>query len=449
MDCSGGSLADYGTILDSIADGVITVNLAMRITSFNRSAEKITRVSREDAIGRRCCEVMRAEICESDCCVKKTITTDTPCENVPVFIVRSDNSRIPISVTTGVMRDASGRVVGAVETFRDLTEINELRLACQKTCRFENIVSKNHRMNKLFSILPQVAESRSTLLIQGDSGTGKELVAKAIHHHGSSPDSPFIAINCGALPDTLIEAELFGYKAGAFTDARRDRPGYFEMAGDGTIFLDEIGDISPATQIRLLRVLQNRTVTPLGSTEKRKINARVITATHRDLTRMVKENRFRQDLFFRINVICLRLPTLAERKEDIPLLVDHFVQRFNTVTGKCIAGVSDDVLATFALHDWPGNVRELENAIEHAFILCRENFIGLPHLPEHIRSSRMELDNSRGKTLKAMEKQAIQQALHRNDGRRMATAKELCIDKGTLRRKIQYHRIDPTRLSAG
>lgn len=444
MDGSDEVPVDYEAILDSIADGVMTVSLDMIITSFNRSAEKITRVSREEAIGRKCFEVMRAEICESDCCIQRTLKTGVPCENVPVFIVRSDNSRIPISVSTSLMKNADGDIAGAVETFRDLTEITELRQAWKKTHRFEDIVSKNHRMMQLFSILPQLAESRSTVLIEGDSGTGKELIAKAIHSQGVHPTAPFVAINCGALPEPLIEAELFGYLAGAFTDARRDKPGLFEAAEDGTLFLDEIGDISPATQVRLLRVIQSRTFRPLGATASRPMSARIIAATHRNLKQMVEAREFREDLYFRVNVIRLQLPRLSERKEDIGLLVDHFVERFNTLTGKGILGVSDEVLAAFTLYDWPGNVRELENAIEHAFILCRTGYIGLSHLPEQIRprTDVIPTVDRQGLTLRDVEKAAIRRALDRNHWKRLATARELGIDKNTLRRKIQRYGID-------
>lgn len=431
----------YAAILDSIADGVMVVNTDMIITSFNRSAEKITQVPREQALGRNCFEVMRAEICESNCCIKRTLQTDQACENIPVYIVRSDNKRIPVSVTTSVMRDKKGNLAGAVEIFRDLTEINRLRDAYKKTYRFEDIVSKNHRMLKLFSLVTLLADSRSTVLIEGASGTGKELIARAIHNQSENADAPFLAVNCGALPDTLIEAELFGYKAGAFTDARTDKPGRFAMAKEGTIFLDEIGDISNATQVRLLRVLQNRTYTPLGSNQVCRMKARVIAATHRNLKHQVDKKRFREDLYYRINIIRLSLPKLAERKEDIPLLVDHFIERFNSITGKRIFGASKDALAAFTLYDWPGNVRELENAIEHAFILCHGGLIDLHHLPENIRPICKVDELGVPMTLKEIEKNAITEALIRNQGRRLATARELGIHKNTLRRKIRTYGI--------
>ena len=428
---------DYQAILNSINDGVLTVTRDLIITSFNRAAETLTGVPRSEAVGRKCYEVMRAEICESRCCLKQTMATGTPCENVPVYIIRADNKRIPISVNTSIIRNKRGRVSGGVETFRDLSEINYLRREFNKKQSFENIVSKNYKMQQLFSILPQISESRSTVLIEGLSGTGKELFARAIHNQGPRQKEPFVALNCGALPDTLIESELFGYRAGAFTDAKRSKPGRFTVAGKGTLFLDEIGDISPATQVRLLRVLENRTYSLLGGTDNLEMKARVITATNRDLKKMVERKEFREDLYFRINVVRLKLPALAQRMEDIPLLVDHFVERFNTLTGKRIVGVTHEVMAALALYSWPGNVRELENAIEHAFVLCRSGMIGLNHLPEQVRPSLDSFIKDGGLSLRDHERQVILDSLIRNNWRRMATARELKIDKNTLRRKIQ------------
>ncbi|MBW2468143.1 MAG: sigma 54-interacting transcriptional regulator [Deltaproteobacteria bacterium] len=427
---------DYQSILNSITDGVLTVDRKMIITSFNRAAEKITRVKRSEAIGRHCFEVMRAEVCESGCAIQKTFKTGKPCRNIPVFIVRADNKRIPISVTTGIVRDDKGNVIGGVETFRDLSELNKLRREIYKKHSFEDIVSKNHQMLQLFSILPQVAGSHSTVLIEGASGTGKELLARAIHNQSPRRAAPFMAVNCGALPDTLIESELFGYQAGAFTDAKHDKPGRFALVKDGTIFLDEIGDISAAMQMRLLRVLENRTYSALGATTTQQMNARVIAATHRNLKEMITAGQFREDLYFRINVVGLRLPPLAARKEDIPLLVDHFIERFNTLTGKQIVGISPDALAALTMYEWPGNVRELENAIEHAFVLCLDGMIRLAHLPEHIQPQKEPLQLPVETSLKAIEKQAIIRALNHNNWRKMATARELGIDKNTLRRKI-------------
>ncbi|MGD9061870.1 MAG: sigma-54 dependent transcriptional regulator, partial [Desulfobacterales bacterium] len=292
------------------------------------------------------------------------------------------------------------------------------------------------------SILPRIAESSSTVLIGGQSGTGKELIARAIHNHSPQKDGPFITVNCGALPDTLCESELFGYKAGAFTDAKRDKLGRFALAQNGSIFLDEIGDISPAVQIRLLRVLENRVYEPLGSTKTIETNARVIAATHRNLGELVKKGTFREDLYFRINVIRLALPTLAERKSDIPLLIDHFIERFNHIHGRNILGITQEAIAAMLMYPWPGNVRELENAIEHAFALCQGDLIQMAHLPEDIIPANGSILVTTGLTLKEVEKQTIEQALKRNSWKRVKTARELGINKNTLRYKIKRYGIN-------
>ena len=302
-----------------------------------------------------------------------------------------------------------------METFRDLTAVDKLRKVIRKQHSFEDIVSKNATMLDLFAILPQVAESNCSVLIQGDSGTGKELFARAIHNNSSRRDGPFVAVNCGALPDSLCESELFGYKAGAFTDAKKDKPGRFALAENGTLFLDEIGDVSPAVQSRLLRVLEEKVYEPLGATETCKSNARVITATNRDLQQLVREGKFRDDLYFRIDIVKLSLPPLSKRKEDIPLLLDHFIDQFSHLTGKKIMGISRKAVAALMLYDWPGNVRELENAIEHAFVLCMEGMIRLHHLPARVVPQGGLPSESRGLSLREAEKRTIVQALERNE----------------------------------
>ena len=365
------------------------------------------------------------------------MTEGAPIRNMPLHVIRADERWIPISVTTSLLRDAAGRVIGGVETFRDLSTIHHLRKELQKKHSFGDIISKNNKMARLFSVLPEIAESDSTVLIEGASGTGKELFARAIHNNSPRRRGPLVTVNCGALPDTLIESELFGYEAGAFTDAKKDKPGRFALAQNGTIFLDEIGDISQAVQVRLLRVLEQREYEPLGSTKTVKTNARVITATHRNLEEMVELGKFREDLFYRINIIKLSLPPLVKRKEDVPALVEHFIEKFNHLTGKEILGLAGEAMAALMLHDWSGNVRELENAIEHGFVLCQDRLIQLDHLPTHL----VPKDNARhvptGLSLKAAEKRTIQDALQRNHWKRAATANELAIDRNTLRRKMK------------
>jgi transcriptional regulator with PAS, ATPase and Fis domain len=294
-------------------------------------------------------------------------------------------------------------------------------------------------MRQVFQVLPQIAESDSTVLIEGASGSGKELFARAIHNLSRRRDKRFVALNCAALPDTLLESELFGYKAGAFTDARQDKPGRFALADGGTLLLDEIGDISQAMQVRLLRVLQERTYEPLGSVEPVKTDVRVIAATNKDLGKLVRKGTFREDLFYRIHVIRLALPSLRDRREDIPLLVEHFVGKFNRLQGKDVVGVSDEVLARLMEHDYPGNVRELENIIEHAFVLCRGGLLQLAHLPPELRGSAAgeAAPSIAGMTLEAMERLLITDALRRQHGNRSAAAKHLGINPSTLFRKAK------------
>ena len=426
----------YQIILDNITDGVYAIDLNWRVTYFNRAAEKITGIPVKEAIGRSCFEVFRSNVCESNCVLRETLDTGSPIINRPIYIVRADKKRIPISSTTMLLKDGKKNVIGGVVTFRDLSDISELRRALFKQHSYEDIVSKSAGMHKIFSILPQISQSHSTVLIQGASGTGKELVARAIHNNSMHKNGPFLAVNCGALPDTLVESELFGYKAGAFTDAKTNKPGRFEQARDGTLLLDEIGDISPVMQVRLLRVLENKTFEPLGSNQPIGTNARIIVATHHHLEELVEKGTFREDLYYRINVVKLSLPPLADRKEDIPLLVDHFMEHFNRLTGKNIAGISQRAIATLMLHEWPGNIRELENAIEHAFVLCREDIIRVACLPDHILPPTALNPIAPDLTLKEIERRAIQQALDRNRGKKVTTAKELGINKNTLRRKI-------------
>jgi PAS domain S-box-containing protein len=427
------------TILDSIADGVFTVDEEWRITSFNRAAEEITGVPRDEAIGRRCCDVFRASICENECALKETLRTGRPIVNKAIYILDADGQRVPISISAAVLRDSDGRPIGGVETFRDLSLVEELRKELEQKYTFADIVGRSTAMRQIFELLPQIAESSSTVLIEGASGTGKELVARAIHNLSPRRDKRFVAINCGALPDTLLESELFGYKAGAFTDARHDKPGRLAIADGGTILLDEIGDVSPAMQSRLLRVLQERVFEPLGSVEPVRVDVRVIAATNRDLSRLVRKGAFREDLFYRINVIRMRLPELRDRREDIPLLVDRFINKFNRLQNKDVAGVSEDALAILMEHDYPGNVRELENVIEHAFVLCRGGLIEPHHLPRPLRGEA-EGRPVRGRsplTLKALEAMHIADAVRRHGGNRTAAARELGIDPSTLFRKIK------------
>lgn len=430
-------------ILDSIADGVFTVDDNWRITSFNRAAEQITGVRREEAVGQRCKDVLKADVCEKGCILRKTIQSGKSIVNRTVHIVDAAGRRLPISISTALLKDEKGRIVGAVETFRDISVEEKLRNAIAERYSFEDIISKNNRMHQLFDILPDVADSASTVLLEGESGTGKELFARAIHHLSPRKKQPFIAVNCGALPDTLLESELFGYKAGAFTDAKKDKPGRFRLAERGTLFLDEVGDISPALQVRLLRVLQEKTYEPLGSVETVPSDVRIIAATNRRLQELVKEGKFREDLYYRINVIRMELPPLRDRMEDIPLLADYFIHHFNLLQKKEISGLSGEALACLVSYDYPGNVRELQNMIEHAFILCKSGLIEPHHLPENICLPRSMESSGSNETMnmKDLEAVFITNMLRRHQWNRLQTAKALGIHKSTLFRKIKALRI--------
>ena len=432
-------------ILNSITEGVFTVDSNWHITSFNQAAEEITGIPCEKALGQKCSDILRADVCETDCALRETMGTGKPIINKAVHIVDAKGERHAIAISTALLKDESGKVIGGVETFRDMSLVEELRKEIEGRYSFEDIISQNHRMQSLFSILPNISESDCTVLIEGDSGTGKELFARAIHNLSFHKDKPFVAVSCGALPDTLLESELFGYKAGAFTDAKKDKPGRFTIAEGGTIFLDEIGDVSAAVQVRLLRVLQERTYEPLGAVASVNTDARVITATNKKLSELVEKGQFREDLYYRINVMKLELPLLRERKDDIPLLVNHFISRFNRLRSKNISCVTDEVLATLLAYDYPGNVRELENIIEHCFVLCQGEVIEKKHLPTSVcpNPNVNEVKTGEIKTLKQMEIFLIIEALRRNEGNKTAAAKELGIDKSTLFRKMKAFDIKP------
>ncbi len=431
-------------ILDSITEGVFTVDRQWRITSFNRAAERITGMPRAEAIGKKCHDVFHASICETDCALRHTLERGEPVVDKLIDIVDAHGQRIPVRISTAVLRDEEGNVVGGVETFRDVSALEELRKLVARSYTFEDIVSRNHRIQEIFNILPDIAESDSTVLIEGPSGSGKELFARAIHNLSPRRDKRLVVVNCGALPDTLLESELFGYVAGAFTGAERDKPGRIALAEGGTLFLDEVADMSPALQARLLRVLQEREYEPLGGTRPLSADVRVIAATNKKLSDLVAEGAFRQDLFFRLNVLKIELPPLVERREDIPLLVSHFLGRLSRRTGRPAPTLSDEALALLMRYDFPGNVRELENLVEHAFVLARGSEI----LPEHFPREFLEAALGTAppapqgeRVLEDSEARLIREALDRHGGNRARAAAWLGIHKTTLWRKMRRYGI--------
>ena len=426
-------------ILESISDGVFTVDHNWRIMSFNRGAEEITGIPRSEAIGRHCWEVFRSNMCEGDCALRRTMKEGKSLVSTSTYIINSKKRRIPITVSTALLKNENDEILGGVETFRDHSLEEELRKELDSRFRMEDIVSRSESMQQIFNILPAVSESDSTVLVEGETGTGKELLARAIHNLSPRKDKPFVAVNCGALPDTLLESELFGYKSGAFTNAVKDKPGYFALSDGGTILLDEIGETSQAFQIRLLRVLEEKEFQPLGGIKKVKTDTRIIASTNKNLSELVEKGQFRQDLYYRINIVRLKLPPLRNRKEDISLLIDHFVGKMNRTRGKSISGVDHETLEILMGHGYPGNIRELENIIEHAFVLCTGGNILVDHLPGYLQpKSNVEIqEQTLQNALKSAEAGAILNALKNNQYNRKLAARELGMHKSTLFRKIK------------
>ena len=434
----------FGIILNSVADGVFTVNNQSKITFMNEAAERITGYTRREALGRNCFDIFRADICLTRCALKESIRTRKEIVNLPVTILNKSGKEIPISISTAILRDERGQIIGGVETFRDLTLIEALRKELSQKYSLTDIVGKNHRIQEIFRILPDIAHSNSTVLIQGASGTGKELVAKAIHNLSPRKAAPFITVNCGAIPETLLESELFGYVKGAFTDAKKDKAGKFALADGGTVFLDEVGDMPPSLQVKLLRVLQEKEFEPLGSTQPFKADVRIVAATKQDLSRLVPKGFFRDDLYYRLNVVKIELPPLCERREDIPLLINALIQKFNARLGKRVMGVSSQALKFLLEYGYPGNVRELENMIEHAFVLCKDDLIRLDCLPKETVGMQREgretgMAIKEKSPLEEAEAKLIRDALKRNEGNRIKTAHELAMSRVTLWRKMRKH----------
>ena len=429
-------------ILDSLSEGVFTVDSDWRITSFNRSAEEITGVARDEALGQQCSDVLHSTLCEARCPIRRALAGNKPVTNERCYFVDIDGERVPISVSAATLVDEQGIIIGGVETFRDLSELEALRCALQPS----RLSSQNPAMRQLLELVAVLADSPTSVLICGETGTGKEVIARAIHRQGPRAAKPFVAINCAALPDNLLESELFGYKRGAFTGADRDKPGRFSLARDGTLFLDEIGEISPAMQVRLLRVLEEREFEPLGGSKAEALNARVIAASHRDLQAMVKQGTFREDLYYRLVVMRLDIPPLRERREDIPALAMELLGRINLQLGSHLAGISPEAMDILQYNDWPGNIRQLSNVIECAAVLCRADLIGCEHLPQEWQTSKMPSSTAQAPAAQIRqhaEGQAILAALRENGLNRQRTAAQLGMHPTTLYRKIKAWKLLP------
>jgi len=425
-------------IIDSVGDGLFTVDRDWNIIFFSNSAGGIVGVDPDKAVGRKCWEVFRTEGCAENCVLRACIEEDRKIAGRIMIVERPDGVRIPVSVSAAPLKDQHGKVIGGVETFRDISCGSAgKRPNGQKGGQGtpEGFCSRDPNLEEILRILPQVAQSEATVLLLGESGTGKEFFARAIHNLSSRSEGPFVALNCGALPALLMESELFGYKAGAFTDARRDKPGRFQLAEGGTILLDEIGDLPLALQGKILRVLQERMFEPLGGVEGVAADVRIIAATNRDLDRMVAEGSFRQDLYYRLNVVRMTLPPLRDRRDDIPLLIDNCLKRRRQAGGKDIQDLSPEALRLLMAHPFPGNIRELENIIEYASILCTGGLIQVEHLPADVRAcEHLGAGAYRPPTMEDIRYRGALEAVERNGGNRNAACRDLGISKDTLRR---------------
>lgn len=427
-------------IFENIQDGVFTVNRHCIITAFNRAAEQITGFSRREAIGRHCFDIFRTEVCHKQCALKDTLKSEEPISNVRVTIITKEGCEIPISVSSTILRDENRQILGAVEFFNDISEVEQLHKRLNTENVLDNIISASEQMQGIINLLPDVAQAECNVLIEGPSGSGKELVAQAIHSLSPRKYGPYIKINCGALPATLLESELFGYEKGAFTDAKRKKPGMFCLANGGTLLLDEIGEMEPSLQAKLLRVLNNGEYQPLGSTQTLRTDARIVASTNADLLKKIGIGEFREDLYFRINVVSIRIPPLSRRHEDIPQLVDHFIKKTRLEIRKPIKGISPQALSCLLRYDFPGNVRELENAIQHAFVMCHGEEIQLSHLP-HTIVTNSEMNGHHDPPEKE-EKDLILEVLRRNRGNKSRAARELGMHRSTLWRKLNTYQIE-------
>ncbi|MFO7525288.1 MAG: sigma 54-interacting transcriptional regulator [Ignavibacteriaceae bacterium] len=424
-------------IFNSNIEGTFTIDNDWNVTSFNRSAEKITGYKKSEAIGKKCWEIFRSSLCRNGCHMEQTMLKGRSTIGNELEIINKKGLKVPIKVNSGILLNNKNEKIGAVETFIDISEIKNLSDHLKTQFSFSNIVGVNKEMNKVFTLLESVAETDSSVLITGESGTGKELVARAIHINSERNTGPFVALNCSAFAESLIESELFGHEKGSFTGAINTKIGRFELAHKGTLFLDEIGDISLPVQTKLLRVIETRQFEKVGGNKAININVRIIAATNKNLLHEIQEKRFREDFYYRINVINIHIPPLRERMDDFPLLVNHFIKKYNERFSKKVTHFSPEAYKILESYHWPGNIRELENVIEHSFVLCQGEIIQSGHIPERIKQQRPKHEIVSTNMIQDAEKQMILDALAKFNGNRTNAAKALEINPSTLWRKMK------------
>ena len=425
-----------------VKDGIVSVDRQMKVSEVNCAIEGICGYSRHDAIGKG------FDSLELGCnkqCLDAILKTMEKKETVEMHRLECKHDKRPdmvVTIKTSPKVDEHNNFSGAVMVIIDESRIDTLERDLKERRQFHNMIGKSEKMQNVFSLIEDLSDVDTTVLITGESGTGKELVAEAIHHRGVRNKGPFVKLNCSALSENLLESELFGHVKGAFTGAVKDKVGRFEKADGGTIFLDEIGDVSPGMQLRLLRVLQEREFERVGDSTPVKVDVRVVAATNRDLREHIARGGFREDLYYRLRVMELNLPPLRERREDIPLLTECFISKFNKKFGKNINDVSDEVNKIFLSYPWPGNIRELEHSLEHAFILCRHNTIRAEHLPPELRD-HMQSKGLKGIPDKGDERQLLIDTLEKSDWNKAKAARMLGISRITIYRKIEKYNIAP------
>ena len=442
-------------ILDCISDGVITIDLDKRVTFLNRAMQTMLGYEVPDSGMLLACDVLvQSNICSSQDCVLERALRGERVSNFEAIVRRRDGIQMPVSINTDFLLDQEGKLIGLIEVIRDISlareltaktaEVSELKHRLEEHVQFDHMVRRSPLMQNIFAKLPAIAASKSSVLITGESGTGKELIAYALHAHSPRKQAPFVVVNGSSLSEGVFESELFGHVKGAFTNAYVDKPGRFEIANGGTIFLDEIGEMSLATQVKLLGVLERGRFERVGSNDTISVDVRIVAATNRNLEEAVRDGRFREDLYYRIRVIPIVLPPLRERSDDIPLLVNHYREKFNREMGKQIVGLSPQSLTALEQYSFPGNIRELQNVMEHAFVCCEEPIIQFEHLPADLQ--RHYLDHQEWpetESLQAMERQAICRALDKSGWHLKEASQQLGIGRSTLWRKVRQFGIKP------